>query len=624
MQARGHEARRGPRSLAISAAFSGLVLLLIGLAGTARAEEAPAFYEVEGAQRAMLARRRTQDPAPAGKRIAFVEVARDEVFVEDELAIPIFLPRQATTWPNALHWLTEEDIVRRELLFAAGDTYDQALVEESERNLRGLSIFSLVHIVPVRATEPGTVGVLVYTRDLWSLRLETAFAGVGSAYRLRAQVVERNLFGRDKTLTLRAGLDPQTMSVGQLFFDPRIFGSELTLTQSVDVIFSREQGGVEGSYGQLSVGSPRRNLRQRWSWGASASYHDYISRTLRGNSIAGFRATEEGGVEPCAPEAPAEEAAEGDCLRAVWDDSGQAFSVGMGYHRGVRYTQSFGFGLNYSNSDAAPNDETELQGDQQREQFERYILPRARRLVYPSFSYALSVPDYVVFHDLGTFGQSESVRVGPTASFGTSVPLRAFGSSTNSIRFSSGLGYVLADGEGLLEGALGAGSSFEDGRVVDQALSGLLRGATPAWLVARLVAYASWSGRRRDTGNSVVTLGGDNGLRGYDSAAFLAIGGERMRGNLELRSLPLVFASIHLGGVLFYDFGSVYTSLRTAELHHSVGAGLRLLFPQINRTPFAIDVGLPLEGGFGVLVSYASEQAVPLTSNDDVISAAGP
>ena len=216
------------------------------------------------------------------------------------------------------------------------------------------------------------------------------------------------------------------------------------------------------------------------------------------------------------------------------------------------------------------------------------------------------------------------MRVGPTASFGTSVPLRAFGSSTNSIRFSSGLGYVLADGEGLLEGALGAGSSFEDGRVVDQALSGLLRGATPAWLVARLVAYASWSGRRRDTGNSVVTLGGDNGLRGYDSAAFLAIGGERMRGNLELRSLPLVFASIHLGGVLFYDFGSVYTSLRTAELHHSVGAGLRLLFPQINRTPFAIDVGLPLEGGFGVLVSYASEQAVPLTSNDDVISAAGP
>jgi len=572
----------------------------------------------------MSERGRGEDPQPQGKRIAFVEVAREEVFVEGELAIPILLPRQATTWPNALHWLTQEDVVRRELLFAVGDAYDQARVDESERNLRALGTFSLVSLVPVQADQPGTVGVLVYTRDLWSLRFETLFAGAGDAYRVRGQVVERNLFGRDKTLTLRAGLEPLTATVGQLFYDPRIFGSELNLTQSVDVIFDREGGGIEGSYGQVKLGRPRRNLQQAWSWGASASYHSYVARTLRGASVAGFRRVDDGGVEPCVPSAQAADEATDDCVRAVWDDDSQAFSVGVGYFRGVSYTQSFGFGLGYSNREVGPNDETMLQSAQ-RETFERWVLPRARRQIYPSFTYSLSVPDYVVFHDLGTFGQSESVRRGPEASFGTSMPLRAFGSSTNSVHFSSGLGYVLADGEGLAEGSASAATRFEDGQVVDQSLNLLLRGATPPWLMGRLVAYASWAGNRHDTGNSAVTLGGDSGLRGYRSSAFLAIGGDRLRGNVEYRTLPLVVESVHVGGVLFYDFGSVYTALRSAQIHQSVGVGLRVLFPQINRTPFAIDVGMPLEGpGIGVLLSYASEQAVPLTAYDDEVAANGP
>jgi hypothetical protein len=622
---RGHEARREPEWQTIACVSASLALLAVSFTSSVSAQEqGAALYEAEGAQRAMIARQRTLEPSPRGKRIAFVDVVRDEVFVEQELAIPILLPRQAPTWPNAFHWLTEEDIVRRELLLGVGDAYDQARIDESERNLRALNVFSLVRIVAVQAPRSTEVGLLVYTRDMWSLRFETAFAGAGDAYRLRGQVVERNFLGRDKTLMLRAGLEPRTASVGQLFLDPRVLGTKLTFSESVDVIFDRNEGDVEGSYGELTLGLQRRHLRQRWSWGLSGSYHDYVARTLRGQAIAGFRSLPEGGLEPCLPGVQVGEPRNDDCMRAVWDESGQALSFGVGYHLGLRYTQSFGFGVGYSSRDASANAETMLRDDQ-RDAFARDVLPRTRRQVYPSFTYSLSVPDYVVFHDLGTFGQSESVRAGPEASFGTSLPLEAFGSSTNSVRFSSGLGYVLAGGEGLLEAATAAGTRLEEGRVVDQTLNVLLRGATPAWLAGRLVGYASWAGRRRDTGKTTVTLGGDNGLRGYPSAAFLAIGGERLRGNLEYRTLPLVVASIHVGGVAFYDFGSVYTSLRTAQLNHSVGAGVRLLFPQINRTPFGIDVGVPLDGrGFGVLLSYASEQAVPLTAYDDAVAASGP
>ena len=113
-------------------------------------------------------------------------------------------------------------------------------------------------------------------------------------------------------------------------------------------------------------------------------------------------------------------------------------------------------------------------------------------------------------------------------------------------------------------------------------------------------------------------LGGDSGLRGYPTGAFSVVGGNRMRANLEWRTRPLVFESVHLGAVVFYDAGSVYGVLREAVFHHSVGAGLRLLFPQFNHAPFRADFGVPLDAkGFSVIVSYGTQQAVPLTAEDD-------
>ena len=78
-------------------------------------------------------------------------------------------------------WLTDPEVIERELLLAEGDVYDEARAEESMRNLRALGIFALVRIVAVTTPDPKRSGLLVYTRDLWSLRLETGFAGTGEA-----------------------------------------------------------------------------------------------------------------------------------------------------------------------------------------------------------------------------------------------------------------------------------------------------------------------------------------------------------------------------------------------------------------------------------------------------------
>ncbi len=555
----------------------------------------PTLYESERLARVTQARGYRVATAPEGRRIAFVEVAREDVLTEDE---------PWPTWPNALHWLTQEDVVRRELLLDVDDAYVEERVQESMRNLRALGIFALVRIVAVEGPDPQSVGLLVYTRDLWSLRLEMGFSGTGEAFQSTVQLTERNLFGRDKQATVRLDIDPKAFSVGEVYADGRFAGEKLSFAESFDLIINRDSGEPEGSQGGLSFGRPFYDLSERWSWGLSASYSVFVRRLLQGADVVSFRESDEGPLEVCEEPGP-------ECVRGVWASRSYGGSGSVTYRRGERYKQSFTLGFGGSDLEVEAHEETRLRPEQE-ELFEQELLPIARTQVFPSLSYGLSLPRYVVFQNLRTFGQSESVRVGPAISASFAFPLAALGSSSSGMTFSYGAGYVWAPSDALLDASVGAGARLEDGRVSDQSISAQLRGATPPWLLGRLVGRLSWFGQREDTSRAQVTLGGST-LRGYESGAFRVISGNSIRGNLEYRTLPVDIWSVHLGGVLFYDAGSVYASVDDVAMHHAAGLGFRLLFPQFNRSVFRFDFGVPLDDeGFRIVVGYGSSQAVSL------------
>jgi len=583
-----------------------LALALVG--GIARADE-PRTYEAQRVDLALRTSGYQREPAPAGKRITFVRFVREEVFVGEELLVPIVLPPEAPTWPNAFHWLTEESVVRRELLCQEGDVYDVALIEESERNLRSLGILALARIEAVRGGKPGEVGLLVYTRDLWSLRLETGFAGVGEAYGVTAQLIERNLFGRDKQLAVRWDTDTYAWSLGQVYLDSRVAGGELSLTESFDVIVNHESGETEGSQGALTFGRPFYKLSQPFSWSIAASYSISVVRMQKDTGIRAVR--------PVGTELVECDVGEPRCYQSAWDQQRGAVSAGASYRVGERYKQTYSLELGFSDAAVQPNEQTLVDAGTREEAIER-VLPRVRRQAYPKLSYSLWLPRYAVLENLSTFGQSESVRIGPELKAGFAAPLEAFGSSTDSLVFSASAGYVWSRSNALLEANAAAGTRLEEGRPGDQKLSLLARGATPPFLLGRLVATVNYEGQRRDTDRAYVTLGGDNGLRGYAASEFFVKGGSRVRGTTEYRTLPFELSSVHIGAVLFYDVGGVYPTIDKLRLHHAVGTGVRVLFPQFNRYPFRLDVGVPLDvGGFAVGLSYGSDQAVPLTAADE-------
>lgn len=579
----------------------------------APAESAPAEgYEDERTAKVLRELGRTVAKDAEGKKIGEIVVVRHDVFVEDEVW-PTFL--------NGLHWTTQDGIVRRELLFEVGEPYQQARIDESARKLRDQVIFAFVRIVPVVPTsgKADEVDVLVFTRDLWSLRLESAFGLTGSVIdNLALTLIERNLLGRNYQAALSFDLDPGTWAVGELFVDRRLFGSRWQFSESFELVFGRmgsTAGDLEGTRGSVGVGLPLWDLRPRYGVEASAAWNVTTRRQLSGDSLLTWD-------DAATPETEA--------VPRVWDQSLVKLALQgvrqMGDGSGGSWVHRFYFGYGAYLTDYTPNVDTGLAADSpERARFVDEVLPPSRRQLYPYFRWQSFTPHWANFRDLAAFGLTEDVRTGPWIDLAFAAPLVAFGSAKDALTLEASAGLVLAPELGgdraLFDLRAGMYARVEGGALIDQDYSVRFRTASPRFVLGRVIASIDLVSRVADSGRTLVSVGGDNGLRGFASQAFYGFGVDRLRANVELRTPPVVLGSVHIGGVLFYDAGGVGDGPASLDLHHALGLGLRMLLPQFNRFAFRLDLGFPLDHGGAerpaLLFSLGSTQAVPLTTLED-------
>ena len=107
----------------------------------------------------------------------------------------------------------------------------------------------------------------------------------------------------------------------------------------------------------------------------------------------------------------------------------------------------------------------------------------------------------------------------------------------------------------------------------------------------RLTADLRWN----DLNHRQVYLGGSNGLRGL-LAEELA-GTQLLLWNAEFRTVPINLLTLHAGLVFFWDAGAAFDSPGTfPTLVHTVGVGVRALFPQFDKEPVRIDFGYVIAG----------------------------
>lgn len=530
--------------------------------------------------RALVSRGYELDPSPWNKVVGAIRVYNEEVFAEGAQILQFF---------NHFHITTKEATIRAEAVIAPGELWDQPRIEETARRLRDPLWTSVVAVIPVRAASPGTVDILIVTRDIWSLRLNTQYTfQQGKLTNLITSFSENNFLGRRDVLAAGLTMDQGSVAVGPLFIDKNLLGEHLDLRVRVDDILSRDElfdrGKLhsEGTQSTITLTRPLWSLAREWAAGATFTHRFAIDRQYRGTALRPFDYVD-----------PTTMAATSFGRQYTMRRWGTNAYVTRQWGTGLKQQLSFG----HSFDSQRPRPLADFPGDaEQRAAFIAGVLPRSEVTSVPFVEYVFFVPRYRTLRNISTFALAEDVRIGPDLDVVLGFGLAALGSDQNFQRLSSAAGWTFPWArDGFVRVAAGLDSRRQHGELIDNVATWTVRAAAPALAGrVRFLAQTSLSTRWNDTQNRDLKIGSDTGLRGYGINEF---DGQRLFNlQLEARTLPYSLWVLRLGGVAFYDLGGAAVSLQQLALHQDAGLGLRMLIPQTSAQLFKFDFAIPFDG----------------------------
>ena len=125
---------------------------------------------------------------------------------------------------SPLHTVSRESVIRRQLLFAAGDTVDTLRVGETMRRLRAQRLFSDVVIIAKRCDAQDGVALVMHTRDTWTLRPTARLRG---ASQLSLGIENRNFLGTGRTVAVTREMTLRGNGAAVTLVDPFVLGSDV-------------------------------------------------------------------------------------------------------------------------------------------------------------------------------------------------------------------------------------------------------------------------------------------------------------------------------------------------------------------------------------------------------------
>ncbi len=177
---------------------------------------------------------------------------------------------------NGVHFNTRKYVLRRELLFESGDSFNPERLAETERNLRRLGYLNDVRVTAVDTTADGKVNIRVSAQESWTLRTSLSYSlASGGDQRWSVSLSDRNFLGHGVTLGAGLGQDENTSFWNLWFRQQRLFGTGLRL--GVDYS-SRQDGYVR----QVFLSQPFYAQSDLWTmdlkyWDNLADFRYYLS-----------------------------------------------------------------------------------------------------------------------------------------------------------------------------------------------------------------------------------------------------------------------------------------------------------------------------------------------------------
>jgi hypothetical protein len=196
------------------------------------------------------------------------------------------------------------------------------------------------------------------------------------------------------------------------------------------------------------------------------------------------------------------------------------------------------------------------------QQFKDSFFPPSGYVSALQLGYSLFAPRYRIYRDLNTFDLRENAQLGPSATVLLRRSDRLLGTDAARqywlVSVSGAWAFDLADGYQKVSMGWAGRHYDREGRWFDQTFAGSVYAATPVIKRAiRVVGSLVASITIDDNLNSVTTMGGSSGLRGYAIGEFL--GRSAFIGHLEVRSLAVPVLFTRAGVLAFYDVGDAAT-----------------------------------------------------------------
>jgi Omp85 superfamily domain len=514
---------------------------------------------------------RAQEPPPDSSTppsgppypiIASIRIERTDVFdlsnAKERLA-PYILA-------NKLHLLTREQVVRRELLFKEGDPADPDVLYESERNLRHLDFLHPNTRIETVPRDDGRVDVVVRTRDTWTTRPQLSAKREGNVSTYRVGLQESNFLGRGKSMQVSYRKDLDRTSDGLLYSDPRLFGTRWLFSAS-------HFGRSDGRLYTVDLERPFYSLLTPWAGGGDGSHFSQVT-TLRqdGDAAPGFRQVHTD-------------------VTAHW---GRALYASYeNVHR-----IDFGIRIDEDRFEVEPG-EAPLANAKPVGGAGYVALPDDRRFRILQVEYRNQKGRFLKVNYLDRFDRYQDLNLGGEWLFSTGVSPAVLGVPNTNLFVESAYDRWFHPGE---TDYLHFHASTS-GRYLAGIGRNFLTGFDLTHYVVRppnrtLVFHLAHDWGHNLDGDSQFLLGGDSGLRGYDSRRF--DGNKRVLANIEDRHYLLNdwLQLLSIGFATFADAGFVWRAGESEDLGDvlsDVGVGLRFDVTRSSKgSVFRIDYAYPL------------------------------
>jgi hypothetical protein len=457
---------------------------------------------------------------------------------------------------NRVHIDTHESVLRAQLLFAEGDEFSARVLGETERALRRLRYIREPK-VRVVAFHDGLVDIEVTASDVWTMSPGLSFGRKGGSNSTSFEFDDYNVLGMGKRLSLGSHTDAERSSTTFQWKDPNVFGSRWTS----DLDYSDNDDGTTSAF---RIERPFYSFDTRWTAGLSVGQDDGVLHRY----ALGERADE---------------------FRRGTRTADLHFGTSRGWDDG--WVRRFTAGMRF--------DEARFENDS------AYLpsasLPQDRRLSYPYASLEWLQDDFVTGTNLDQIERTEDFEFGKRFMVELGQSAGVFGADRTAtlVRAAASRGWRIFPRHTLF---FGANLSSRLGGGNDNSL--FSAAARYYWRTSENTLF--YSSLQGDIGHALdgdndLSLGGDNGLRGYP----LRYQSGSARGLLTIEERFFTkwypFHLFNVGAAVFADVGRTFgtNAIDSPQLGmlRDVGFGLRL---SNSRSALAnvlhIDVAFPLDG----------------------------